>query len=200
MNQEDVIIFDWEKVAYASRMLALNIAKDGRPYLVVGITRGGCCIATIISEMLRRNMITVCATRRKNDIEVNDKPILITKIDRELVKGKKILVVDEIAVTGETIEIQGVARTHDEGEFEPSVAYAKGVDVWDGTAATSFAGGTGTAEDPFLIENGGQLYKMVVDYSNAATGSGAENTKTYFKSNKYNFLKQPPIWRFLFYT
>ena len=84
MNQEDVIIFDWEKVAYASRMLALNIAKDGRPDLVVGITRGGCCIATIISEMLRRNMITVCATRRKNDIEVNDKPILITKIDREI--------------------------------------------------------------------------------------------------------------------
>lgn len=105
MNKEEVIIFDWEKVAYASRMLALNIAKDGRPDLVVGITRGGCCIATIISEMLRRNMITVCATRRKNDIEVNDKPILITKVDSELVKGKKILIVDEIAVTGETIEV-----------------------------------------------------------------------------------------------
>lgn len=38
--------------------------------------------------------------------------------------------------------------------------------IWDGKNADSFAGGTGTAEDPFLIENGSQLYKMVAEYSN----------------------------------
>ena len=32
-----------------------------------------------------------------------------------------------------------------------------GSDAWDGSIATSFAGGSGTAEDPYLIENGAQL-------------------------------------------
>ncbi|MBQ9355072.1 MAG: family 16 glycosylhydrolase [Clostridia bacterium] len=51
---------------------------------------------------------------------------------------------------------------------------------WDGTKAENFAGGTGTKNDPFLIENGGQLYKMVADYSNASVSSKPE-TQTYFK-------------------
>ncbi|MDO4568054.1 MAG: hypothetical protein Q4B99_03745, partial [Clostridia bacterium] len=31
------------------------------------------------------------------------------------------------------------------------------VEIWDGTIATSYAGGTGTQDDPYLIENGAQL-------------------------------------------
>lgn len=34
-------------------------------------------------------------------------------------------------------------------------------DVWDGTIAESYAGGTGTRTDPFLISDGSQLAKMV---------------------------------------
>ena len=53
--------------------------------------------------------------------------------------------------------------------------------VWDGTKAESFAGGSGTALSPYLIENGGQLYKMVADYS-AVSGDDSElATPTYFK-------------------
>lgn len=51
---------------------------------------------------------------------------------------------------------------------------------WDGTATENFAGGTGTAADPFLIENGGQLYKMVAEYSNTPVATKPE-TQTYFK-------------------
>lgn len=35
--------------------------------------------------------------------------------------------------------------------------------VWDGTASDEFAGGTGTEEDPYIIETAEQLYKMVKD-------------------------------------
>ncbi len=52
--------------------------------------------------------------------------------------------------------------------------------AWDGTTAESFAGGTGTENDPFLIENGGQLYKMVAEYSNSDVTVKPE-TQTYFK-------------------
>lgn len=53
--------------------------------------------------------------------------------------------------------------------------------IWDGGTASSFAGGTGTPYDPYIIKTGAQLYKMVSEYSNASTESGATNTATYFK-------------------
>ena len=39
----------------------------------------------------------------------------------------------------------------------PGTVLAVEPDVWDGTVAESFAGGSGTAEDPYRIENGAQL-------------------------------------------
>jgi len=37
---------------------------------------------------------------------------------------------------------------------------ALAAEIWDGSVAESFAGGSGTAEDPYLIENGAQLAKI----------------------------------------
>lgn len=44
--------------------------------------------------------------------------------------------------------------------FAPMTAYAEdaqNINVWDGSTAAAFAGGTGTAEDPYQIANGAQL-------------------------------------------
>ena len=38
-----------------------------------------------------------------------------------------------------------------------AVMAEKSVDAWDGSVAESFAGGTGTEEDPYQIANGAQL-------------------------------------------
>ena len=62
------------------------------------------------------------------------------------------------------------------------------IEYWSGEPATDFAGGSGTKADPYLIENGGQLYLMVSAYSNAGTAKGSENTKTYFKLRKDIYL------------
>ena len=58
-------------------------------------------------------------------------------------------------------------------------AASDGVDVWSGNAATSFAGGDGTAANPFLIENADQLYKMVEQYHTYEASNGK-----YFKITK----------------
>ena len=39
----------------------------------------------------------------------------------------------------------------------PAFSSAEGEPVWDGSIASSFAGGTGTEDDPYLISNGGEL-------------------------------------------
>ena len=51
-------------------------------------------------------------------------------------------------------------------------SFADSIEIWDGTKAGSFAGGTGTKDDPFIIENGQQLYKMLMEYSNKTASVG----------------------------
>lgn len=44
--------------------------------------------------------------------------------------------------------------------FVPMAAFAanaQNINVWDGSTAAAFAGGTGTAEDPYQIANGAEL-------------------------------------------
>lgn len=44
--------------------------------------------------------------------------------------------------------------------FVPMAAFAEGaqnINAWDGSTAAAFAGGTGTAEDPYQISNGAEL-------------------------------------------
>ena len=45
--------------------------------------------------------------------------------------------------------------------------------VWNGTAADSFAGGSGTEKDPYIIETAEQLYKMVRDGGKLSNGVAA---------------------------
>jgi len=49
-------------------------------------------------------------------------------------------------------------------------------DVWDGTKASGFAGGTGTEADPYIIKTVEQLFLMV-----RSTGINADGTPIYYK-------------------
>ncbi len=60
------------------------------------------------------------------------------------------------------------------------------LDWWDGTKATSFAGGDGTEASPFLIENAAQLYKMVEEYYTHAASLGK-----YFEITKDIYINNP---------
>lgn len=60
---------------------------------------------------------------------------------------------------------------------------AANVDVWDGTKAESFAGGNGSAATPYLIETPEQLYKMLMEFSNATASNGV-----YFEITKDIYL------------
>ena len=61
------------------------------------------------------------------------------------------------------------------------------IEIWDGTTAETYAGGTGTASNPYLIENGAQLLKMVTE-STASGKDAASVTNNYFKITKDIYL------------
>lgn len=50
-------------------------------------------------------------------------------------------------------------------------------EVWDGTTAENYAGGTGTADDPYKIENGAQLKKFSDEVNSGNTDICAALTK-----------------------
>ena len=49
---------------------------------------------------------------------------------------------------------------------------AQNINVWDGSTAAAFAGGTGTAEDPYQIANGAQLAYLASSVNNGETYTG----------------------------
>ena len=49
-------------------------------------------------------------------------------------------------------------------------------EVWDGTVADSFAGGSGTAEDPYQIANGAQLKRFAAIVNGTLTDGTQQNT------------------------
>lgn len=55
--------------------------------------------------------------------------------------------------------------------------------VWDGTKASAYAGGTGTEDDPYLIENGGQLRLLVGSSNEATTGKYYKLTQDIYLNN-----------------
>ena len=85
------------------------------------------------------------------------------------------LIVFSILLTSvfSVISINGVLASADEP-----------ISYWDGNAATAFAGGDGTADNPFLIENGGQLYKAIKDLGKV------NNTAAYYQITKDIYLNE----------
>jgi len=75
-----------------------------KPQVIVGIARAGLIPAASMACYLRLEMFPVRITRRINDRVVYKKPVWKVPVSGE-VSGKVVAVVDEIADTGQTLEI-----------------------------------------------------------------------------------------------
>ena len=81
-----------------------------------------------------------------------------------------------------------------EGNKELKVTYSE-CDIWDGSVATEFAGGTGTEEDPYLISSGAQL-AYLASLANEVAAKATYGSGVYFKLTKsidLNNLSWTPI-------
>lgn len=57
--------------------------------------------------------------------------------------------------------------SHLYGNYMQAFNENNNISIWDGSVSDSYAGGSGTASDPYLIENGAQLAKIAIDAQNA---------------------------------
>ncbi|HVN55481.1 MAG TPA: phosphoribosyltransferase family protein [Anaerolineaceae bacterium] len=107
--------------------LCKGLAKAAAPYRpewVLAVGRGGYYPGTLMAHILRANLHPIYLTRRVGDVVTYSTPRWLIRPPRA-VKGRRVLVVDEISSSGETLQLvkDRLARM-DAAETRTAVLYA----------------------------------------------------------------------------
>ncbi len=127
----------WEMFGELSRALALRVARDYTPDLVVGIARAGVIPGAVIASILRVDFYSMTISRREGAERVRERPAILSAAPRQA-RGRNVLLVDEICTSGETLRM-GLAAVRDVGCREVRTA-------------TSFVRTRGFKSDFFALE------------------------------------------------
>jgi len=138
------ITLTWDKLYWQIVRLAEKVEKSGyKPDIIVGIARGGWVVARIMSDLLDNpNVASIRVEFYRSVAETKEKPTITQPVSTD-VRGKRVLLVDDVADTGESIlcalehlkekgakEVK-VAVVHKKpwSKFEPDY-YVELVDAW----------------------------------------------------------------------
>jgi len=96
----------WNQIYKMLLNLAEKIRKNGfKPDVIVGVSRGGWPPARVLSDLLDNpNLANVKAEFYLGVAETKEEPVLTQPVSTT-VSGKRVLVVDEIADTGESLKL-----------------------------------------------------------------------------------------------
>jgi hypoxanthine phosphoribosyltransferase len=129
---QEHIEVDWAMFGELCRALALKVARDYDPDVIVGIARAGVIPGAVIASMLRLDFYSMKISRRDGDETVRDRPEILSAAPRQ-VRGQKVLIVDEITTSGDTLRL--------------ALAAVRDVHPAEVRTATSFARNTGYQPD-----------------------------------------------------
>jgi hypothetical protein len=122
----------WQAFGEASRDLAEKIAADGfRPDLILAIARGGMFVAGALGYALAvKNLHLMNVEFYTGEGTTLDMPVMLPPVpDAVDFSAKKVLIADDVADTGKTIElVQGFVTEH-VAEVRSAVIYEKPASV-----------------------------------------------------------------------
>jgi uncharacterized protein len=95
-----VLEIDWPLFGELCRALALKVAREYDPEIVLGIAKAGVIPGVVIAAILQRDFASMVVTRRAED----SLPVLVTGPPPS-VKGRRVLLVDETCDTGHTLRL-----------------------------------------------------------------------------------------------
>jgi hypoxanthine phosphoribosyltransferase len=125
----------WEAFHGLCKGLAIAVAPFD-PEIILAVGRGGFYPGTLIAHLLRAEIYPVRLSRRVNDIVRYERPQWLVR-PPALVKDRRVLVVDEIASTGETItQVKAEVERLGAAEVRSAVLYAH---TW-GTVTPDYIG------------------------------------------------------------
>ncbi|HSM03909.1 MAG TPA: phosphoribosyltransferase family protein [Longimicrobiales bacterium] len=117
---EDFFAVSWEMFGELCRALALRVARDYEPEIVVGIARAGVVPAGVVSSILRTDLFAMTITRKEAGQHVRERPEVLSAAPGQL-RGRRVLLVDEITTSGDTLRL-ALAAVRDVGPTEVRTA------------------------------------------------------------------------------
>lgn len=119
-NPGEYLDLSWEMFGELCRALAMKVARSFEPELVVGIARAGVIPGAVVASILRKDFYALTISRREGGEVVRDRPAVLSAAPLQC-RGKKVLLVDEITSSGETLRL-GLASIRDLSPLEVRTA------------------------------------------------------------------------------
>jgi uncharacterized protein len=101
---EEVFELSWDVFGELCRALALRVYRDYDPDLVVGIATAGVIPAAVIADILQIDFFSMKISRRAGGQLVREQPELLSTAPVQAA-GKRVLLVDELTTSGDTLRI-----------------------------------------------------------------------------------------------
>ena len=110
-RSEQFLDLSWEMFGELCRALALRVAREYDPELVVGVARAGVIPGAVIASVLRLDFYSMKITRREGDAVVRERPEVLSAAPAQA-RERRVLLVDEITSSGDTLRL-GLAACRD---------------------------------------------------------------------------------------
>jgi hypoxanthine phosphoribosyltransferase len=94
----------WSQFERRAQSLARTVRQEYAPDAVVGVAHGGVFVGGALAKALGVEFFPVRISRRSRDRVRLDQPKLFGEMPKEL-KGRRVLVVDDVASSGDTLEL-----------------------------------------------------------------------------------------------
>ncbi|MEM7413992.1 MAG: phosphoribosyltransferase family protein [Gemmatimonadota bacterium] len=133
LTTDEFLEIDWAMFGELCRALALKVARDYDPDVIVGIARAGVIPGAVVASILRADFYSMKISRRDDgdDFE-RARPEIMTAAPRQA-SGRRVLIVDEITTSGDTLRL--------------ALAAVRDIHPAEVRTATSFARTTGYQPD-----------------------------------------------------
>lgn len=122
-TRKGLLPISWEDFHGICKALALAVVNF-QPEIILPVGRGGYYPGTLLAHMLQLEIFPVRISRRVNDVVVYESPRWILE-PPAAVAGRRVLIVDEICGSGETIRmVNARAETMGASHIRSAVLYA----------------------------------------------------------------------------
>src|ERR687897_378076 len=91
---------DWPFFGELCRALALRVAREYQPEIVLGIAKAGVIPGVVVASILQTEFTSMAVTRQ----EAGAQPVLLSG-PPTTIRGRRVLVVDETCDTGSTMKL-----------------------------------------------------------------------------------------------
>ncbi len=117
-----VLEVDWPFFGEICRALALRVARDYQPEIVLGIAKAGVIPGVVVASILQSEFTSMTVTRRADGLA----PVLISG-PPPTIRGRRVLLVDETCDTGSTMKLAlSEVRALQPAEVRTAVSFKTG--------------------------------------------------------------------------